>query len=177
MRSTLTTLAASALALIPATAQAAVDSGTCVSQAELASLVGYALPGVLDAVSKNCAASLPADAYMVANREAMLAQYGGYKTTAWPQAKAAFLKISSDKGGKDAQMLIGALPDDALRGLVDTAVPTMVQGKIKPAQCGTIDHFARLLAPLPAQNTSELVALIAAVAQSDKPSSLRLCKP
>lgn len=166
-----------AVAAAPAMAEAA-DQQTCVTQAEFAALVGYALPTVLGQVGQTCAASLPADAYLKINAAAVTAHYAPYKPAAWPGAKAAFMKLGGGRGG-DADKLIGALPDEALQGIIDATIPQILGSKIKTKDCRTIDRAVQLLAPLPPENTSALVSLIVAAATADKPatsSSLQICQ-
>ena len=171
-----------AVALMPAMAEAAAPQ-PCLTQGEFTGLVGYALPGVLDAAAQNCGA-LPANAYLKANRAAIAAQYAPYKQTAWVGAKAAVVKIVASFSGAsgiqatNGAQLMAALPDPVLQALVDGFVPQMISARIKPRDCALIDHLARLVAPMPAQNTSELFALIVVTEMSDKIadiSPLRFC--
>ena len=66
-------------------------------------------------------------------------------------------------GGLDtsASNLLQSLPDENLRPMVDALIEGMIGQRIPPERCDTIDQAVRLLAPLPAQSTAELIALAA----------------
>jgi len=63
---------------------------------------------------------------------------------------------------------MAALPDPVLQTLVDAAVPQIISSRIKLHDCALIDHIVRLAAPMPAQNASELLALIVVTEMADK---------
>ena len=55
----------------------------------------------------------------------------------------------------------------------------MIGSKLKPGQCVIADKMMRLLAPLPPENTSELLGTILELAGGDKksaPGGLAICK-
>ncbi len=147
---------ATTMALAPVLARAAEPP--CLTTAEFAALAGYALPSTINGAAQRCAAALPADAFLRSEAAALAARYGQAKPAAWPGAKGAFLKLSSG-ANSDAARLLTLLPDDVLKPLVDAAVQAKVAEAMPPERCGVADRVLRLLAPLPPENTAELIAL------------------
>jgi hypothetical protein len=70
------------------------------------------------------------------------------------------------------------LPDSALQPFAEGMVAQLVQDGIKPGQCVAIERATRLLAPLPPENTSELISFVITLADKPKPgkkASLPIC--
>jgi hypothetical protein len=147
---------AAVAAIVPGVAAAAEPP--CLTATEFADLSQYALPSIITGTAQRCSAALPADAYLKRSGANLAARYAAGKPAAWPGAKAAFIKLSR---GIDASALglFQSLPDDKLRPMVDTLVEGMIGQQVQPASCGTIDKAVRLLSPLPAEHTAELIAL------------------
>jgi hypothetical protein len=153
----LLTLAAAGLLIAP---QLAAAQAPCLTPGEFTALSSYALPSVIDGVSQRCAAQLPAEAFLRRDGAGLSKRYAAQKPGAWPGAKAAFLKLSSS-GGDQAADLIRGMPDASLQPMLDAFVSGSISQKLPLGQCSTIDHVIRLLAPLPPENTAELIALAA----------------
>lgn len=159
-------------------AHAATNADGCLSEAELGGLVGYALPSVINGTMKACMPHLSPSGFFATRGTAFAGQYVALKDSNWPVAKNAFLKLG---GTKDASLnsTLKALPDSALQPFVEAMVSEMVGGEIKPGQCTAIERGVRILAPLPAENTAELITFIVMIAdkpKAGKPSSLPICK-
>lgn len=159
-------------------AHAAASAEGCLSEAELGGLVGYALPSVLDGAMKACKPHLSTTGFFATRGTTFAGQYAARKDANWPVAKNAFLKLG---GSKDASLnsTLKALPDNALQPFVEAMVSEMVGGEIKPDQCTAIERGVRILSPLPAENTAELITFIVVIAdkpKNGKPSSLPICK-
>jgi len=156
MRS-LAALAAVLLVTAPGVASAAAQP-PCLTPAEASSLAAYALPSAITGASKRCAASLGADAYLRRSGTELATRYGALRAQSWPQAKAAFFKMGA--GSKDqASALLAGLPDPSLQQMLNAVVEGMVAQKIPTEKCQSIDKIVGLLAPLPAQNMAELLAV------------------
>ncbi|MEZ5692282.1 MAG: hypothetical protein R3D99_00210 [Altererythrobacter sp.] len=173
---TILTLAASTLLAMPGIAQAAEPA--CLTKGEFSALAAYAMPSVIEGSTKRCSPSLGPDAYLTKNGTPLAKRYAARKDASWPQAKTAFFKFSQKKGDKSAEFM-RQLPDDSLKQIVDTVLEGMTSQEIPLEDCGTIDEFARLIAPLPAQNTAELLTLL--VGLTSKPGTgamgkLAICK-
>ncbi len=156
MRSSLF-LAAIAAAALPSAVQAA--DANCLTARELSAVSTYAMPSVISGAAEGCASALSADSYLRHDGNQLASRYAEHRNAAWPGAKAALLKIAATGDASRADM-VRSLPDESLRPLVDGLISQQIGQKIPAARCGTISRALQLLAPLPADNTSELVALI-----------------
>lgn len=144
------------LTALPGLARAAEPP--CLTPREFTALSSYAMPSIITGTVQRCSAALPADAYLKRSGAALASRYASGKLAAWPGAKDAFIKLSGGMNS-DAVSLFQALPDDKLQPMVDTLVEGMIGQQIPAERCTTIDRAVRLLAPLPPQNTAELIAL------------------
>ena len=174
-----TILALAALALAQGQiAHAATVGSDCLNEAEVGALVGYALPSVLDGAMTACRPHLARDGFFATRGAEFVGRYAARKTSAWPLAKNAFLKLGAAKDAKLADT-IGSLPDSALQPFVEAMVSELVGGEIKPDQCTAIERGVRILSPLPAENTAELITFVVVLAdkpKNGKPSSIPICK-
>ena len=152
------------LSLLPAAAQAAEPP--CLTAAEFTALSAYALPSVISGTVQRCAPSLPADAFLRRSGNELAARYAEGKAAAWPGAKAAVIKMSAVEH-PEAGDLMKSLPDETLQQLADTMIAGMIGQRLPVERCGIVDRLIRLLAPLPAMNTAELIGL--AVGLTAKP--------
>lgn len=168
-------IAAASLALVPGLVKAAEPP--CLTSAEFSSLMTYALPSVIEGTSQRCASALPADSYLRAEGGQLAERYSTRKQESWPAAKAAFLKLSSTTDRR-ANALMREMPEEGLQTMLDVVLAGMASQEIPLDECPTIDRFAQLLAPLPPENTAELLTLTIRLA-SDKETlqmgMLRVC--
>jgi hypothetical protein len=151
-----TAIAAALLLAAPGMAQAAEPP--CLTAREFASLAGYTLPSIITGTTQRCASTLSPDAYLRRSGGDLSTRYAARKASDWPGAKSAFLKLSAS-GNADANKLIGGMPDASLQQMLDGMMAGMIGQQIPLERCGTIDNLIRLLAPLPPQNTAELIAV------------------
>lgn len=159
MKSTLRIAAALAASLSMATTTAAsATEPVCLSKAEARALLTYALPQVINGTGKRCAVVLPADSYLRRHGSELAARYGAQKARYWPEAKAAFLRMSTAKDPQLGQFTRN-LPDGSMQQLVDVTVEGMVSQNVKLESCNDIDLAIDLLSPLPPENTAGLIAL------------------
>ena len=157
--------ACAVLAAVPGLARAAEAS--CLTRQEFSDLAAYALPSALNGTAQRCGPVLGQNAFLPANGDRLVEGYASRKDKSWPAAKSAFLKISSKSSDRTSKLL-NLMPDDALQDMVDIMVEGMVAQEIPADKCGTIDEFMRLLAPLPPENTAQVIAL--AVSLAGKPA-------
>ncbi|HQS97879.1 MAG: hypothetical protein B7X90_13460 [Novosphingobium sp. 17-62-19] len=159
-------------------AQAATTPASCLSEAEVTALVGYALPAVIGGTMKSCKPHLATNGYFATRGTEFLGRYAARKEANWPMAKAAFLKLGSTKDSKMVDT-IANMPDEAVQPFVEGIVSEMVGSEIKPTQCTAIERGVRLLSPLPPENTAELVTFVLVLSDKPKPgktSSFPICK-
>lgn len=156
-----------ALAGLFAGSAAQAQQAGCLTEAELSSLVTYALPVVMDSAMATCRPALSPKGYFATQGPALVQAYAARKQAAWPAAKGALMKI----GGQDTKMkdMVTRLPDSALQPFAEGMVAQMVSDGLKSDQCVAIERATRLLAPLPPENTADLITFVIILA--DKPKA------
>lgn len=166
------------LALLPGTQVLAQAEAPCMSERDVAALTAYGMPSVIGGVTRTCAKTLPPESWLSKNGQAMAAHYSAQKAKAWPAAKGAFMRLSAATN-PEAVALFGTMPDETLMPVADAALAGIVSTKIKPQSCPAVDRALALLAPLPPENTAELIALaVGLTARAGEPriGKLPLCK-
>ena len=157
--------AAAAVALIGSTSARAATP-TCVTPAEMNGLVTYFLPQVIDRVVETCGPHLSATSYLRTGLGARATELRQQADAAWPLARSGFIKIGSD--GDDARD-IAAMPDAALRSVVDDSFVETLGIDIKPDTCAEVNDISEALAPLSTAQTVHLIAVtLTAAARGDK---------
>ena len=173
-------LATAALLALPAQAVAQTAAAPCLSQTEVRALTAYALPSALTGLIDRCGPQLGAGGFMPTQGRALVARYAARKDAAWPLAKKAFFRLGGGKANDKAMMeTMAAMPDSALQPFVEGMIGGMIGAKLKPGQCAIADTLMRLLAPLPPENTAELIGTILELAEADDkkaPGGLNICK-
>ena len=152
--------ALAALAFTASPIAAAAVERPCLTPAEFTALSSYALPSIITGTAQRCAASLPPGAWLNRNGDRLASRYAQGRAEVWPDAKAAFVKLSATSGGgSDAANLIKSLPDATQQQMLDALISGMVVQQLPPSRCGVVDQMVRVLSPLPPENAAELIAL------------------
>ncbi len=171
-------LAAVAIATIPAPSLAQTAK-PCLTPAEFSSLATYGLPSIIKGVSERCGPTLRAGGWLPRNAGQLAARYSQAKPAAWPGARAAFFKFSGSAGaGREISGAFRNMPDENLQPIVDGLIEGLISQQVPLERCSTIDRVISLVAPLPPQNTAELIALTAGLASKSGgslASKLKLC--
>jgi hypothetical protein len=154
-------VATAILVTLPSLANAA--EAPCLTRQEFSGLASFVLPSVMEGAIERCRPYLDEGAYLTISGSKLVDRYEARKVQNWPVAKAAFLKISGETNGK-ANDLLKILPDDALQDMLDITFEGLASQEIPTDKCGTIDEFTRLLAPLPPENTWEIIRLVVSLA-------------
>jgi hypothetical protein len=149
------------LAALPGTVQAA--ESVCLTAREFTALSTYALPSAIEGTTRTCTPLLGNAGWLPRNGTALAQRYSAGKARAWPEAKGAFLKMSTATN-PDAARLFQQLPDESLRPLADAALAGIVSAELKPDSCQTVDRVLALISPLPAESAAELIALATGLA-------------
>lgn len=166
MRQAITALAVGLVA-VSSVANAA-ESQMCLTANEFTALTTYGLPSVIEGVTSRCATTLPDNAWLKQNGRQLSVRYTQGKQRAWPGAKAAFLKLGGTQNASAVDTL-RSLPDSTLQPMADGLIQGMVAQQLPLERCATVDRAIRLLSPLPADSTAELIALAAGIgAQSGR---------
>ena len=174
-----TALLAAAVAM-PAQAAAQAAEAQCLAPAEVRALATFAMPSVLTGLIDRCSPEVGASGFMTTQGRDLVASYAVHKESAWPTARKAFFRLAGSKSdSSEATDLMAKMPDAALQPFVEGMIGGMIGSKLKPGQCAIADKMMRLLAPLPPENTSELLGTILELAEGDKksgPGGLAICK-
>ncbi|KTE38248.1 hypothetical protein ATE62_11750 [Sphingopyxis sp. HIX] len=157
---------ATAMTMVGMPAQAVAQ--TCITRTEIAGMMGYAMPSVIEGVRNTCAAHLPADAFLATGVEAMIESYRAVQADNWPTARAAFMKFGADEGETDPSVM-EQMPDELLQPLVEAMIPTMIEGEIKPGSCRDVDTLVASLAAMSPKQAGDFMAAILALTGDDKP--------
>jgi hypothetical protein len=170
--------AAAALALVSSVqlqaAQTQALTKPCLTRPELRGMVAYFLPTVLQSAIDKCTQRLAPDSYMLARAPQLLNTLEAGRSGSWPMAKAAFIKIGGD-GDKGSSDMFSALPEEAVRPLIEAVINQKIGSTIKPESCGDIDRVMAPLEPLPATNLIDVLTEAMAIAgRSDK--QLQVCR-
>ncbi len=171
-------LAAAALVLTAPQIATAADAQPCLTAKEATAVAAYAMPSAITGTAQRCVPTLGKQSWLALNGDALSKRYAERKPAVWPDAKAALLKMASNSKDSMAET-IKTLPDDTIRQLADSMISAAVADKVQVSRCQVIDRFLSLVAPLPPENTAELVALtlgIVSQAGAPKIGKLVLCK-
>ena len=171
-------LAAASLLLTAPQIAAAADGPPCLTPKEATAIAAYSMPSAIIGTTQRCNATLGKQSWLALNGEALSKRYAERKSAVWPEAKSALIKMVSTSKDAIAET-IKSLPDDTIRQLADSMISAAVADKVQVGRCQMIDRFLSLVAPLPPENTAELVALtLGIVAHADAPriGKFMLCK-
>lgn len=165
------------------TAAAAPAPAPCLDRQELTAIVTYALPSAMDSAMTFCRPHLSPQGYLAREGRGLVQRYTVAKPAAWPQAKAALVKMAAT-GNDPTVSSMARLPDSALQPFAEGMVGQIVADGMKPQTCAPLEQAMRLLAPLPPENTAGLIAFVVTQTQGTRPgtrptsrsrSSLPLC--
>lgn len=167
---------AGALALaamtVPSMAQAATVS--CMTKPELRGMVAYMLPFVVDSAIEKCSGSVPSDSFMATRAPELSKELTKGQPAAWPMAKRAFMKFSGDSS-KDTAAMMDAMPETAMRPLLESVLTQEFTSKIKTKDCKDIDAVLGTLAPLPASSFVDLITEVVVIgARNDR--EMKICE-
>jgi len=165
----LAALAAGTLASQPVAAQA---QQTCVTESEVAAIAIYSVPSLVQAMRLRCGGSLSANGYIAQRGDALSGRYAALQPRVWPRAKSGMLKIigTQSSGAQGRQMLdtIGALPDEAVRPLVDAWIVQETSARIPVANCQRIEWVVEALAPVEPEVAGGLIGALVGLVDPDK---------
>lgn len=162
---TLTLLAASVVPAAVVNGQLAlpIPGGSaekaCVTRPQLEALITYALPSIIEQVSRICAPSLKPDAFLRTSSSQLAAHYRADSERHWPVARSAVASLA----GQD----ISGLGEQTEKAMVTSMVGIGIASAIKSKDCGDVDEVVELLSPLPAANLGRLTAMLAIIGSRD----------
>ncbi len=131
-------------------ASSAEAQSRCITTPEAEAMTLVALPDIIQQTGIICTNRLPASSLMRRTDSDFLAKYREAADRAWPNARAAIVKLSDP-------MIDSLLQSEFARPLLTAALAPVLVGRINPADCVTIDRFVTQLAPLPPANTAGVI--------------------
>lgn len=139
------------LAIVALLSASSAEAQTrCITTPEAEAMTLVALPDIIQQTGIVCATRLPATSLVRRTDSDFLAKYQSAADRAWPNARAAIVKLSDP-------MIDSLLQSEFARPLLTAALAPVLVGRINPADCGTIDRFVTQLAPLPPANTAGVI--------------------
>ena len=169
MRAILTKSVAAIALLSAVQAQAADVAQQCLTRDEIHGMIAFVLPSAITSVAEKCTPALPKDAFLLSRAPQLVSELEPARAASFPMAKSAFMKFGGSADA-DSMKMMSALPEEALRPLIEMVVAEKITGAIKPESCKDIDRVFATIAPLPGANMIDLVteALMIAGRKDDK---------
>lgn len=169
-------VAAALLLALPGLARAAEPP--CLTAQEFSAVTIYALPAMVRGAVQRCDAVLPPSAFLRTSGEKLAQRYGQDRDRQWPRARTAVIKAG---GSFDPQAgpLLGTLPEDTLRPMIDELVIAVVDQRLPEDRCQAVNRTLMLLSPLPpaiAAGTIARTTGLAARSGERRLGQLRICR-
>ena len=140
-----------ALAIVALLSASQAEAQTrCITTPEAEAMALVALPDIIQQTGIVCSSRLPANSLVRRTDSDFLDRYRQAADRAWPNARAAIVRLSDP-------MIDSLLQSEFARPLLTAALAPVLVGRINPADCGTIDRFVTQLAPLPPANTAGVI--------------------
>lgn len=147
----------------------------CIAQQDVSDGVIYAMPSLVQAFETKCAGELADDGFLATSDDTFLAPYRAQQQDSWPGAMRLLMQLAgtgdSAEGGDGAiGKMLEALPSDAVQPFVDAIIVQELSKEVKLQDCAKIERGIELIAPLPPENTGQLVVFILDITGVENPS-------
>lgn len=142
----------------------------CITGHEAEAFALVALPEIIQQTGIVCVAELPPESLVRRPSSAFLAKYRVEADRAWPEARAAIVKLSDP-------MVEVLLQSDYARPLLTTLLVPQLVGRIATRDCATIDRMVTLLEPLPPRNTAGIVVATLQYLKSERARGKNVAVP
>ncbi|MEN7537225.1 hypothetical protein [Aurantiacibacter flavus] len=160
-------LAALALTSQPALAE---TQGECLSEAEVSSLVIYAVPHALRGVRNRCEANLAPDGFFATEGAQFSRRYAALADANWPNALSALTRMTeAGMGAAKGGLQLDQLPPEFVRPLFDEMIAQKIGQEVAVADCRRIERTAAALAPLEPEELGQVSAVVMSLVGVDKP--------
>ena len=162
--------ALAAASLLAQPTLAAAQSQNCVTEQEVSAIAIYSVPSLVQAVRQRCSGELAASGYLARRGDTLSARYVALQPTVWPRAKIGLFKLFAGTAGENAGGLdtISALPDDAVRPLVDALIVQESAPKIAVKNCTRIERVIEVMAPIDPEVAGTLLGVLVGFADSSR---------
>lgn len=137
------------------------------SEREVVQIARFALPNAFQAVQQRCRQNLAADAYIYAEGGALHSRLVAASRGSWPEARDIALDMLTRENPEMAG-IFNQMPSKTLRPFAEELIASALASEVEPRNCGQINRVLELLDPLPAENLTDLIGLIAVEAQKQE---------
>ena len=163
-------LAATAAATLACHPLAAAAQQSCVTEEEVSAIAIYSVPGLVQAVRLRCGSELSPSGYLARQGDTLTTRYVAIQPRVWPRAKSGLLKVLAVKSSQGSQNLdmLGNLPDNAVRPLVDALIVQELSPKIATRNCGRIERAMQVAAPIDPEVAGTLLGVVAGIVNPDQ---------
>jgi len=159
------------VAIVALLAASSAEAQTrCITTPEAEAMTLVALPDIIQQTGIICTTRLPSSSLIRRTDSEFLGRYRDAADRAWPNARAAIVKLSDP-------MIDSLLQSEFARPLLTAALAPLLVGRINPADCGTIDRFVTQLAPLPPQNTAGVIVTTLRYFKAEKAKGKTIAVP
>ena len=162
-------VAAVAIALQPITASAQTS---CVTEAEVGAVAIYSVPSLIQAVRLKCEGQLSTSGYLARRGEGLTGRYTALQNRIWPRAKSGMLKVLNNRSaaadGRQLLDTIDALPDNAVRPLVDAWITQEASSRIAVKNCQRIEWVIEAMSPVDPEVAGGVLGAIVGLVDPDQ---------
>jgi len=128
----------------------------CIPQDQVAALVTFALPTLVERLANRCGPVLPPNAYLTANALALADRYRPDAAAAWPVARRAIGDLFRQFLG---QPMPADMNSELIRQLAEPALGGLLAKQVSPNDCATADQAITSAAALSGRDLGELAAV------------------
>lgn len=133
----------------------------CLTAPEAESLALVAMPEIIRETGTTCIDRLPPASLVRQTRGPFIDRFDAAANRAWPDARAAIVKLSDP-------MVETLLQSDYARPLLVALIVPQLVGRINTDDCAMIDRFVTELAPLPPRNAAGVIVTALQYLKSEK---------
>jgi len=159
---TFATFAAAVFAVQPIAASA---QQACVTEEQASAIAIYSVPGLVQAVRLRCTGELSSSGYLARRGDSLIGRYAPIQARVWPAAKSGLLELLAGKAGASRGLeslgSVAALPDSAVRPLVDALIVQEASAKIATGNCTRLERVIEFVAPIDPELAGGLLGAIA----------------
>jgi hypothetical protein len=141
-----------AIAALLAAAPATAAPPACLTAEEVEHITLFVIPPVFDALTEQCRASLPPNAYLLNAGPSLSQRLATGRTAHWERARAAFARASGEEK-------MASFEADTASSFIRDTMKAKGGQAMKAKDCLTVDRALGLLAPLPPENIAGLLTL------------------
>ena len=153
-------LGAAAVMLQPVAA--AAQEKPCITEGEVGALVIFLAPSLIHAVRERCEGQLAGDGFLAREGDAFAARYAALRDTAWPEAKAGFVKFadSDTKRDREEAQAMASMPDETLQPMIEAVIAKEASDNINVRDCARVERMLAALAPIEPRVAANVIGVV-----------------